>query len=88
MASLWLQLRMCVVCGGFEGREGRVQLPQTHLSSNCISGDWQLGARDRASPLTPTVIAQPSVCGGSCTICGCASVCVIEWIGSTASVMV
>lgn len=27
VARLWLQLRMCLVCGGFKGREGRVQLP-------------------------------------------------------------
>lgn len=65
-----------------------MQLPQTCLSSDCISGDWQLGARDRASPSTPIVITQPSVCGGSRTICGCASMCVIEWMCSTASVVV
>lgn len=56
---LWLQLRMCVGGMGLKGRGGKVQIPQTYLSSNQVRRHWQLGARDRASPPTPTSIAQP-----------------------------
>lgn len=50
------------VCFWGDMEEGKVQLPQTHLSPHWLEGIWQLGAMDRATPPTPTSIAQSSVC--------------------------
>lgn len=56
----------CVFWGDME--EGKVQLPQTHLSPNWLEGIWQLGAMDRATPLHPPALPSP-LCVGFHIIC-------------------
>ena len=74
--------------GGFEEKEGEVWPPQALLSSNWIRGDVAVRSKGQGKSPPPTIIAQPSVCAGSHTICGFASMCVIERMGSAPSVMV
>lgn len=73
--------------GGFEEKEGEVWPPQALLSSNRIREDVAVRSKGQGKSTPPTIIAQPSVCVGSHTICGFASVCVIERMGSAPGVI-